>query len=152
MFENSNGTSAAYRDLFINTSRPRMAYSDYPMPESYPDFPHHTQIAAYFDGYVDHFGFRELISFNTTVEHARRDERGLWQVALDSGETRTYDALLIANGHHWDPRWPEPAFPGAEGFPGRQLHAHSYVDNSIFVGARVVVVGMGNSAMDIAVK
>ena len=49
VFGNKNGMSAAYRDLFINTSRPRMEYSDYPMPESYPDFPHHTQIAAYFD-------------------------------------------------------------------------------------------------------
>ncbi len=65
VFENKNGMSAAYRDLFINTSRPRMEYSDFPMPESYPDFPHHTQIAAYFDAYVDHFGLRELITFET---------------------------------------------------------------------------------------
>ena len=67
--------SAAYRDLFINTSRPRMEYSDFPMPESYPDFPHHTQIAAYFEEYVDHFGFRDRITFETGVEHAAR-ERG----------------------------------------------------------------------------
>ena len=53
--------SAAYRSLHINTSRERMEYSDYPMPKSYPDFPHHTQIAAYFDAYVDHFGFRDRI-------------------------------------------------------------------------------------------
>jgi dimethylaniline monooxygenase (N-oxide forming) len=152
VFENRNGTSAAYRDLFINTSRPRMQYSDFPMPESYPDFPHHTQIAAYFDSYVDHFGFREKIAFETGVEHARRDERGLWHVRLEGGETRTYDALLVANGHHWDPRWPEPAFAGSEGFTGEQMHAHSYVENSIFAGRSVVVVGMGNSAMDIAVE
>ncbi len=152
VFENRNGTSAAYRDLFINTSRPRMQYSDFPMPESYPDFPHHTQIAAYFERYVDHFGFREKIAFETGVEHARRDEQGLWHVLLDGGETRTYDALLVANGHHWDPRWPEPPFPGAESFAGEQLHAHSYVENSIFAGASAVIVGMGNSAMDIAVE
>ncbi len=71
---------------------------------------------------------------------------------LDTGETRSYDALLVANGHHWKPRWPEPAFPGSETFAGEQLHAHSYVDNSIFEGKRVVVLGMGNSAMDIAVE
>ncbi len=144
--------SAAYRDLFINTSRPRMEYSDFPMPESYPDFPHHTQIAAYFDAYVDHFGLRERITFETGVEHATRDEHGVWTVELDSGESRSYDALLVANGHHWNPRWPEPAFPGADTFSGSQLHAHSYVDNSIFAGKRVVVLGMGNSAMDIAVE
>jgi dimethylaniline monooxygenase (N-oxide forming) len=152
VFENINGMSAAYRDLFINTSRPRMEYSDFPMPDSYPDFPHHTQIAAYFEEYVDHFGFRDRIVFNTGVQHASRGEDGVWMVELDNGETRHYGALLVANGHHWLPRWPEPAFPGADGFTGQQMHAHSYIDNSIFAGKRVVVLGMGNSAMDIAVE
>jgi dimethylaniline monooxygenase (N-oxide forming) len=152
VFENRNGMSAAYRDLFINTSRPRMEYSDFPMPESYPDFPHHTQIAAYFEEYVNHFGFRERITFEMGVERAVRVEDGSWRIELDSGESRLYDALLVANGHHWNPRWPEPAFPGSESFTGEQLHAHSYIDNSIFTGKRVVVLGMGNSAMDIAVE
>jgi dimethylaniline monooxygenase (N-oxide forming) len=152
VFGNRNGMSAAYRDLFINTSRPRMAYSDFPMPASYPDFPHHSQIAAYFDEYVDHFGLREKITFETGVEHAERDGDGVWTVRLDTGESRRYEALLVANGHHWNPRWPEPAFPGSESFPGEQLHAHSYIDNSIFEGKRVIVLGMGNSAMDIAVE
>jgi dimethylaniline monooxygenase (N-oxide forming) len=152
VFANKNGMSAAYRDLFINTSRQRMAYSDFPMPESYPDFPHHTHIAEYFDNYVDHFGFRDRISFETGVAHATREEDGVWRVELDDGETRSYDALIVANGHHWKPRWPEPAFPGADAFAGEQLHAHSYIDNSIFAGKHVVVLGMGNSAMDIAVE
>jgi dimethylaniline monooxygenase (N-oxide forming) len=152
VFGNKNGMSAAYRDLFINTSRPRMEYADYPMPASYPDFPHHTHIAAYFDKYVEHFGFRDKITFETGVERASRSADGVWNVQLDTGETRTYDALLVANGHHWNPRWPEPRFPGADHFPGVQLHAHSYRENSIFAGKRVVVLGMGNSAMDIAVE
>jgi thioredoxin reductase len=152
VFENKNEMSAAYRDLFINTSRPRMEYSDFPMPASYPDFPHHSQIAAYFEEYVDHFGFRDHIVFETGVEHAAREQDGSWTVQLDNGETRSYDALIVANGHHWNPRWPEPAFPGSESFTGLQMHAHSYIDNSIFTGKRVVVLGMGNSAMDIAVE
>lgn len=152
VFENTNGMSAAYRDLFINTSRPKMEYSDFPMPDSYPDFPHHTQIAAYFEEYVDHFGFRDKIVFQTGVQHVSREEDGTWTVELDTGETRTYDALLVANGHHWLPRWPEPAFPGADTFAGHQLHAHSYIDNKIFEGKRVVILGMGNSAMDLAVE
>ncbi len=152
VFGNRNGRSAAYRDLFIDVSRERMAYSDFPMPTSYPDFPHHTHIREYFNAYVDHFGLRDLITFETAVEHAGRREDGSWEIALDTGETRTYDALLVANGHHWDPRWPEPAFPGAGTFSGEQLHAHSYVDNSIFAGRRVVVLGIGNSAVDIAVE
>jgi thioredoxin reductase len=152
VFGNRNGMSAAYRDLFINTSRPRMAYSDFPMPESYPDFPHHAQIAAYFDTYVDHFGFREKITFETAVTRATWREDELWEIELDTGESRLYDALLVANGHHWDPRWPEPPFPGSESFAGEQIHAHSYLENSIFAGKRVVILGMGNSAMDIAVE
>jgi dimethylaniline monooxygenase (N-oxide forming) len=152
VFGNRNGMSAAYRDLFINVSRERMAYADYPMPTSYPDFPHHTHIKEYFDNYVDHFGLRERIAFETAVESARKREDGVWEITLDTGDTRSYDALLVANGHHWDPRWPEPAFPGADMFEGKQLHAHSYVDNSIFAGKDVVILGMGNSAMDIAVE
>ncbi|HEX4690748.1 MAG TPA: hypothetical protein VH276_08640, partial [Solirubrobacteraceae bacterium] len=52
VFGNRNGMSSAYRSLHINTSRERMEYSDFPMPKSYPDFPHHTHIARYFDDYV----------------------------------------------------------------------------------------------------
>jgi cation diffusion facilitator CzcD-associated flavoprotein CzcO len=152
VFGNRNGMSAAYRDLFINVSRERMSYSDFPMPSSYPDFPHHTHIAEYFNAYVDHFGLRDLITFNTSVTHAARREDGCWEVTLDTGDSRVYDALLVANGHHWDPRWPEPAFPGADTFAGEQIHAHAYVDNSLFAGRNVVILGMGNSAMDIAVE
>src|SRR4051794_10967494 len=150
VFGNKNRMSSAYRSLHINTSRDRMEYADLPMPRDYPDFPHHAQIARYFDDYVDHFGFRDRITFETGVERAELDEDGVWHLTLDSGETRRYDALLVGNGHHWDARWPEPPFPGE--FDGVQMHAHHYVDNSDMRDKNVVVLGMGNSAMDIAVE
>ena len=150
VFGNRNGMSSAYRSLHINTSRERMEYSDFPMPRSYPDFPHHTHIAQYFNDYVDRFGFRDRIAFQTGVEHAGRGRDGVWSITLDNGETRTYDALLVANGHHWNPRWPEPAYPGT--FDGEQMHAHHYIDNERFRDKTVLVVGIGNSAMDIAVE
>ncbi len=149
VFGNRNGMSSSYSTLHINTSRERMEYADYPMPASYPDFPRHDQIARYFDDYVDHFGLRDRIAFQTGVQHATRLDDGVWEIALDSGETRRYDALLVASGHHWDPRWPEPPIPGS--FGGEIIHAHHYKDPSQLEGKRVVVVGMGNSAMDIAV-
>jgi cation diffusion facilitator CzcD-associated flavoprotein CzcO len=152
VFGNKNEMSAAYKSLHINTSRERMEYSDFPMPKSYPDFPHHSHIAEYFDAYVDHFGFRDKIMFDTGVEHAEREADGTWTVKLDTGETRRYDALLVANGHHWDPRWPEPPYPGADDFQGEQMHAHHYVDNEPFRDKNVVVLGIGNSAMDIATE
>src|SRR4051812_12359909 len=152
VFGNKNGMSAAYRYLHINTSRERMQYADFPMPADYPDFPRHDQIARYFDSYVDHFGFRDRIRFDTGVERAQRRPDGVWEVSTDTGETRRYDMLLVANGHHWDKRWPEPAFPGADEFDGLQMHAHDYVDNESLKGKDVVVLGMGNSAMDISVE
>jgi len=152
VFGNRNGMSAAYRDLHINTSRDRMEYSDFPMPKDYPDYPHHSQIASYFDAYVDHFGFRDRIRFETKIERVARRDGGVYEVTTDDGVTLEYDVVLVANGHHWDPRWPEPAFEGADTFEGEQLHAHAYVDNSIFEGRNAVILGMGNSAMDIAVE
>ncbi len=152
VFGNRNGMSAAYRDLHINTSRERMQYSDFPMPRSYPDFPHHAQIAAYFDSYVDHFGFRDAIRFDTVVERARQLPGGTWELTEAGGARHAYDMLVVANGHHWDKRWPQPAFPGADEFGGIQMHAHDYRDNDFLRGKDVVVLGMGNSAMDIAVE
>ncbi len=66
-YENDNELSSAYRSLHINTSRGLMAYKTYPMPDDYPDYPNHFQIARYFDDYVDHFGLREKIRFRTEV-------------------------------------------------------------------------------------
>ncbi len=152
VFGNRNGMSAAYRDLHINTSRDRMEYSDFPMPKSYPDFPHHTHIAAYFDAYVDHFSFRDRIRFETAIERAEQRGDGTWRLTDSHGTTHEYDMLVVANGHHWDKRWPEPAFPGSDTFEGIQMHAHDYRDNEFLAGKDVVVLGMGNSAMDIAVE
>lgn len=151
VFRNANGMSSAYRSLHINTSRNRMQYGGFPMPDDYPHFPSHFQIAKYFDDYVDHFGIRDTITFRTKVERCERLPQGGWNVTLSTGETRRYDALVVANGHHWDPGWPEPDFPGE--FSGAKLHSHHYIDPTEPLdlrGRNVVVIGFGNSAMDIA--
>jgi dimethylaniline monooxygenase (N-oxide forming) len=154
-FENDNGMSSAYRSLHINTSRGLMAYRTYPMPDDYPDYPDHFQIARYFDDYVDHFGLREKIRFRTEVKGVA-PAGGEWEVTVeDAGggrETIRYRAVLVANGHHWDPRWPEPPFSGAEAFEGEQIHAHYYREPDVLRDKRVLVLGIGNSATDIAVE
>ena len=154
-FENDNGMSSAYRSLHINTSRRVMAFKTLPMPDHYPDYPDHFQMAAYFDEYVDHFGLRDKIDFRTEVVSVEPRDGG-WEVTIEDAdgrrETRQYRAVLVANGHHWDPRWPEPAFPGAEEFAGEQLHAHHYREPDTLRGKRVLVLGLGNSAVDIAVE
>jgi len=148
-FNNPNGLSACYESLHIDTSKWRLAFEDFPVPAGWPDFPHHAQLHQYFKAYVDHFGLRETITFNTSVEHAKRNADGLWTVKLSTGETRLYDVLFVCNGHHWSPRIPD--YPGE--FDGPALHSHAYRDPFEPVdmrGKNVVVVGMGNSAMDIA--
>ena len=157
-YENDNGVSSAYRSLHINTSREAMEYAAWPMPESLPDYPSHWQIAQYFDDFVDHFGLRDTITFRTEVTRVSPADGGGWDVTIRprddvrAVETRHYDHVLVANGHHWDPRWPEPSFPGSETFPGEQIHAHYYRTPEVFAGQRVVVLGIGNSATDIAVE
>ncbi|MCG6195040.1 NAD(P)-binding domain-containing protein [Leptospira sp. FAT2] len=152
-FNNDNKMSNIYKSLHINTHRDRMEYRDYPMPRTYPDYPGHQKILEYFIDYVNHFGFRKNIHFKTPVVHVERQEDGTWLVQTGDGKQKYYDALVVSNGHHWSQRWPSPPFPGK--FTGKIIHSHSYVDpdNPIkLTGKRVVVLGMGNSAMDIAVE
>ena len=151
VFRNKNGMSSAYRSLHIDSSRYSIEFDDFPFPKDYPDFPHHTQIAEYFRAYADRFGIREGIRFNTGVQRAERTAGGRWQITLEGGEVHEYDLLVVANGHHWDPRWPDPPFPGH--FDGIQMHSHQYIDAFTphdLHGKRVLVVGVGNSAMDIS--
>lgn len=156
-YENDNGMSSAYRSLHINTSRRVMAFKSLPMPEGYPDYPDHFQMAAYFDEVVDRYNLRDRISFRTEVVSAEpaADSVGEWDVTVegpDGRRTERYGAVMVANGHHWDARWPEPAFPGADGFEGDQLHAHEYRESDVVKDKRVLVLGIGNSAVDIAVE
>ena len=152
-FDNPNGKSAAYRSLHIDTSKLQLQLSDFPMPADTPHYLHHTQVLAYLQAYVEHFGLSGKVTLKTEVTEAKLDGRGTWKIRLGDGQTRSYDALFVCNGHHWDCRWPEPAYPGH--FDGVQIHSHTYRDPFApldFRGKRVLVVGMGNSAMDIATE
>jgi dimethylaniline monooxygenase (N-oxide forming) len=154
---NDNDMSSAYKSLHINTSREIMEYKSFPMHHDYPTYPNHVQIAQYFDRYVDHFGFRDRIQFKTEVVSVVPAGDGEWDVTVrrrgaKRTTTRRYNAVLVANGHHWDARWPEPAFPGADTFTGVQTHSHYYKTFEGYEDKRVLVLGIGNSACDIAVE
>jgi thioredoxin reductase len=154
-FQNPNGTSSAYRSLHIDISKPSISFRDFPMPDRYPDYPHHSHIFEWLRDYADAFALRRNIRFETPVARAERLPGGGWEITLQDGGTAAgggrqerYDALLVCNGHHWDARWPD--FPGS--FDGPQIHSHEYVDPSNpldLYGKRVLVVGIGNSAVDI---
>lgn len=150
-FGNPNGHSSAYRSLHIDTSKHRLSFKDFPMPEEYPDFPHHTQIKAYLDSYAEAFGLLERIRFQNGVEKATPLTGGGWSLRLQDGSTDEVELLVVANGHHWDPRTAE--FPGE--FAGESIHSHHYIDPETplhLKGKRILVVGLGNSAADISVE
>src|ERR1700752_1760859 len=147
-FQNPNGASPAYRSLHIDISKPSISFRDFPMPDRYPDYPHHTHIFEWLRDYADPFGVLEHLRFNAPVAHARRGPNGGWLITLEDGSQEAFDALLVCNGHHWSPRYPD--FPGT--FDGPQIHSHDYIDPSDpldLYGKRVLVVGIGNSAVDI---
>ncbi len=154
-YANDNGMSSAYRSLQAKSSRQGMQYRALPMPVTYPTYLGHEVIAQYLDDFVDHFGFRRQIQFRTEVVRTRPAGAGGWDVTVrprGSGPERTgrYSAVLVANGHHWDPRYPEPAVPGAATFRGQVMHSHNYRSPEPFAGKRVLVLGIGNSGGDIA--
>ena len=154
-FENDNGRSPAYRSLRTNTSRDKTAYSDFPMPPSYPDYPTHADMAAYFSSYADRFGLRSRFTFRTQVTRVRPSPGGVrhrgYEVTRrglddDSVHVGPYGAVLVASGHHWAAHRPD--FEGS--FQGLAMHSQDYRDPSPFAAKRVLVVGIGNSACDIA--
>ena len=152
-YGNDNGMSSAYRSLHAKSSRRGMQYAAFPMPDGYPDYLSHERVARYLDDFADHFGFRGSIRFRTEVTRVEPVPGGGWEVTARSRDTGAectgrYGAVLVANGHHWDPRL--PAFPGAGTFAGEQIHSHQYRGPEPFAGKRVLVLGIGNSACDVA--
>lgn len=146
-YGNDNGLSSSYRSLHIDTSRKSLQYSDFPIADDLPEFMSHWQVMEYLESYVEHFDLRRHMRFSTRVDKVSRTEGGGWDVRLDSGETRHYRAVVVANGHLSEPLY--PSFPGE--FNGAQSHSHAYKTADPFEGKDVLVVGIGNSAVDIAV-
>lgn len=139
--------SSIYASTHLISSKRLTEYTDFPMPEEYPEFPHHELAFQYLQDYVRHFDLERHIEFNATVERIERADNG-WLVRPTSGEDRLYRGIVIANGHNWDPQFPE--FPGT--FSGTALHSSEYKTPDVLEGKRVLVVGAGNSGCDLAVE
>ena len=147
-YENDSGMSAAYASLRCNVSRRRMEYRSLPMPASYGDFPRHSDMAAYFEVYADTFGLRRHIEFRTIVEKVEPVAQRRWRVTLDDGRAAEYGVVVVANGHHWAPQWPRLAGASA----AEMIHAQAYRRPEPFAGKRVLVIGGGQSAVEIATE
>jgi cation diffusion facilitator CzcD-associated flavoprotein CzcO len=151
VLDNTSGTSAAYRSLTVNTHKGMSRYSDFTLPEAYPDFPSHEEMADWFASYAEHFGLMDQIRLGSRVNRVRRLDDGRWEVRTTAGDVCVYDALVVAVGNLWDPV--QPDFEGC--FDGRIFHAKEYMDPRDPVDcsdATVLVVGLGNTACEIAVE
>ena len=70
-YNNDNGRSAAYDTLHIDASKERMAFSDFPMPAAFPNYPHHSQVLEYFKNFAENFGLISLVTFRTSVNRVK---------------------------------------------------------------------------------
>ena len=148
--------SPVYGSTHLISSKPFTQFPDFPMPDSWPDYPHHTQVLAYLERYTDHFGLRDHIWFGTEVTKVEAADGGRWNVTVSgargggSDRSQRYAAVVVANGHNWSPKL--PAYEGLADFKGEVIHSSAYKDASQLRGRRVLVVGAGNTGCDLAVE
>ncbi|MGD9914915.1 MAG: flavin-containing monooxygenase [Rhizobiaceae bacterium] len=145
IWDQQNPGSPMYDSAHMISSRTQSGFIGFPMPESYPDYPSHRQILAYLRSFADAYDLKPHIAFGTEVSRAEKQgER--WTVTLGDGSQHRYDALIAATGLAWHPRM--PSYPGS--FAGEIIHSSTYRSPEIFRGKRVLVIGAGNSGVDIA--
>lgn len=151
-YQNDNGQSSAYRTLHINTSRSVTRFHDLDFDPDVQAFPDHWDMHRYLEKYARHFDIVPLIRFNTPVKDVRpafdpATEPPCWELELEDGSVERYDTVIAATGHLADPLH-VPMF--RDDFAGRYVHSHHYKEPETFVGDRICVIGVGNSACDIA--
>lgn len=145
VYDNDNGLGVAYESLHINSEPRATAFHGYPFPSGTPLFPSHRQVAAYLNAFADDFDLRRRIRFNSRVADVRRDGDD-WTITLADGSSYRFEAVVVASGHQGVPADPE----WSASFEGEYLHSHAYRTPHQFEGKRVLVVGVGNSGLDIA--
>ena len=154
IFSENERHSSVFETTHIISSKTLSQYKDYPWEDhdsETPDYPSHQQLAHYFQSYAERFGLLDHIEFESEVKHARRMENGTWTIMVKkAGEEREeyFTDLVVCNGHHWNPRWPN--YPGK--FSGEYLHSHHFKKAEPFKDKKVLVIGGGNSACDVAVE
>ncbi|MGI4955270.1 MAG: flavin-containing monooxygenase [Janthinobacterium lividum] len=145
VYENDSGLSPAYKSLHINSEAKVSAFGDFPFPPGTGFYPDHAEMARYFRAYADHFGITPRIRFRSRVAMIEPAE-GRFALRLEDGATDTFDGVVVATGHQSVPRDPAEM----KSYSGEYLHAHGYRTPDRFAGKRVLVIGPGNSGVDIA--
>ena len=144
IWDATRADSPVNRNTHVIASKTIQRYPDFPMPDSYPDYPDHRLVLQYFRAYADHFGLSSKIRFNTKVK--RVEPAGdRWRVTLEDGTSSEYAGVVIATGHDRMARIPE--IPGEHTV--EVLHSSRYKNPEQILNKRVLVVGAGQSAADL---
>lgn len=134
-----------YESAHFISSKTMSAFSGYPMPDSYPDYPSHRLILSYLRSFADAYGLTGTIEFGVEVTSVRR-LGATWMVTRADGTTSEHESVIACTGSQWHPFTPE--IPG--NFTGQVRHTLTYRSTDEFTGHRVLIVGGGNSGCDIA--
>ncbi|XP_027468071.1 dimethylaniline monooxygenase [N-oxide-forming] 4 isoform X1 [Zalophus californianus] len=154
-----DGMTRVYRSLVTNVCKEMSCYSDFPFQEDYPNFMHQGKFWDYLKEFAEHFDLLKYIRFRTTVcsitKHPDFSETGQWDVVTETEgkqERAVFDAVMVCTGHYLNPCLPLESFPGIHKFKGQILHSQEYKSPEGFQGKRVLVIGLGNTAGDVAVE
>lgn len=109
-------------------------------------------MGKYLSSYADHFDLRKNIKFKTSITGLERDQQSakwLLHIADDPQSPRAFDKIVWATGQFLHPK--RIKLPDQDKFKGQILHSQEVRNLSDFKDKNVVVLGMGNTAADIAV-
>ena len=154
IYAENESHSSVFETTHIISSKSLSQYEDFTFDdfeEGIPDYPSHEQLRRYFQAYAKYFGLYPYIQFNTLVKSCTRLDQNNWEVITEQeGQIKKefFTHLIVCNGHHWSPRMPE--YPGT--FSGVYIHSHQYKKAAPFKDQRILVIGGGNSACDVAVE
>ena len=152
VYENDSGRSSAYKTLHINTAKNLTNYSDFKFKDSVQRFPSHYDMHEYLHEYAEYFGVKERIRFRSEVTNIEPlftpgEEEPRWRLETVDGMQREFDTVCVATGHLTKPLHVSDF---QDRFEGEYMHSHYYRTPEPFKGKRVCIVGVGNSAVDIA--
>lgn len=117
----------------------------FPFPPEIPSYAEKQQFISYVEAYAEHFSIEPL--FGKEVKRAKYDgTMGLWQVQTNDTEF-VCRWLIVATGENAEPVLPQ--IDGLTEFRGNILHTSEYKNGADFKGSKVLVVGCGNSGMEI---
>lgn len=147
IWDPDNPGSPVYESAHFISSKFTSYFYGYPMPASYPDYPDYRQLRDYIRAFASEFGLYDHATLGNGVSSAELAD-GRWEVTLVDGQRRSYTHLVCANGVTWHPSLPD--YPGQETFTGEMRHSSTYRYPGEFKDKRVLIIGAGNSGVDIA--